>query len=172
MRLTPNVVSIMGMLFGILSAFAYYHYADLRFAITGFALMIAWHVMDGADGQLARLTHSHSYFGKVLDGISDNVTFLAVYTALAMALSRKHGDWMYALVALSAVCHAVQSATYEAQRQEYEYLGWGRKQQGPPPSRRGERDGEDLPVIRRLFDFLDRLFFERLSFPGAGIRRK
>jgi len=66
MRLTPNAVSITGMLFGILAALAYYRYADLRFAITGFALMIAWHVMDGADGQLARLTHSYSYFGKVL----------------------------------------------------------------------------------------------------------
>jgi CDP-diacylglycerol--serine O-phosphatidyltransferase len=172
MRLTPNAVSITGMLFGILSAFAYYRYADLRFAITGFALMIAWHVMDGADGQLARLTHSHSYFGKVLDGISDNVTFLAVYTALATALSRKHGDWMYALVALSAVCHAVQSASYEAQRQEYEYWGWGRKPQEPPPRDSPERDGDGPPAIRWLFDFLHRLFFARLSFPTAGIGRK
>jgi phosphatidylglycerophosphate synthase len=172
MRLTPNVVSITGMLFGILSAFAYYHYADLRFAITGFALMIAWHVMDGADGQLARLTQSHSYFGKVLDGISDNVTFLAVYTALAIALSRKNGDWMYALVALSAMCHAVQSASYEAQRQEYNYLGWGRKPQEPPPRDSPERDGDGPPVIRWLFDFLHRLFFAGLSFPTAGISRK
>src|ERR1700722_3834752 len=172
MRLTPNAVSITGMLFGILAAFAYYHYADLRFAITGFALMIAWHVMDGADGQLARLTHSYSYFGKVLDGISDNVTFLAVYTALAIALSRKHGDWMYALVALSAMCHAVQSASYEAQRQEYEYWGWGRKPQEPPPRDSPERDGDGPPVIRWLFDFLHRLFFTGLSFPTAGITRK
>jgi phosphatidylglycerophosphate synthase len=172
MRLSPNAVSITGMLFGILSALAYYRYADPRFAITGFALMIAWHVMDGADGQLARLTHSHSYFGKVLDGISDNVTFLAVYTALAIALSRKHGDWMYALVALSAVCHAVQSASYEAQRQEYDYLGWGRKPQEPPPQDSPERDGGGPPVIRWLFDFLHRLFFAGLSFPTAGISRK
>jgi CDP-diacylglycerol---serine O-phosphatidyltransferase len=172
MRLTPNAVSIMGMLFGILSAFAYYHYTDLRFAITGFALMIAWHVMDGADGQLARLTHSYSYFGKVLDGISDNVTFLAVYTALAIALSHKNGDWMYALVALSAMCHAVQSASYEAQRQEYDYLGWGRKPQEPPPRDSPERDGDGPPVIRWLFDFLHRLFFAGLSFPTAGISRK
>ena len=35
MRITPNAVSITGMLFGILAAFAYYHYADLRFAIAG-----------------------------------------------------------------------------------------------------------------------------------------
>jgi phosphatidylglycerophosphate synthase len=172
MRLTPNAVSIMGMLFGILAALAYYRYTDLRFAITGFALMIAWHVMDGADGQLARLTHTYSYFGKVLDGISDNVTFLAVYTALAIALSRKHGDWMYALVALSAMCHAVQSASYEAQRQEYDYLGWGRKPQEPPPRDSPERDGDGPTAIRWLFDFLHRLFFAGLSFPTAGITRK
>ena len=172
MRFTPNAVSLTGMLFGILAAFAYYRYSDVRFAVTGFALMIAWHVMDGADGQLARLTQTYSYFGKVLDGISDNVTFLAVYTALAMALSRTHGDWVYALVALSAVCHVVQSATYEAQRQEYEHWGWGRQPQEPPPPDSLERNGDGRPVIRRLFDFLHLLFFTRLSFPMAGISRK
>ncbi len=170
--ITPNVVSLTGMLFGILAAFAYYRYADPRFAITGFALMIAWHVMDGADGQLARYTHSYSYFGKVLDGISDNVTFLAVYTALAIALSREHGAWMYALVASSAVCHAIQSASYEAQRQEYEYLGRGKKPQEPPPRDSSERDGDGPPVIRWLFDFLHRMFYTGLSFPTARITRK
>src|SRR6266403_3840130 len=172
LRVTPNAVSIMGMLFGILSAVAYYRYWDFRFAITGFALMVGWHVMDGADGQLARFTQSYSYFGKVLDGISDNVTFLAVYTALAISLSHEHGDWMYALVALSAVCHAIQSASYEAQRQEYEYWGWGRKAQGPPPRNSLERDRDGPPVIRWLFEFLHRLFFVGLSFPTAGTARK
>ena len=172
MRVTPNAVSITGMLFGILAALAYYRYTDLRFAFAGFALMIAWHVMDGADGQLARLTRTYSYFGKVLDGISDNVTFLAVYTALAIALSHEHGNWMYALVALSAVCHAIQSASYEAQRQEYDYLGWGRKPQEPPPRDSPERSGDGPPAIRWLFDFLHRLFFTGLSFPTAGITRK
>jgi len=172
LRITPNVVSITGMLFGILAAFAYYRYTDLRFAITGFVLMIAWHVMDGADGQLARFTHSYSYFGKVLDGISDNVTFLAVYTALAIALSHKYGGWVYALVALSAVCHAIQSASYEAQRQEYDYLGRGKKPQEPPPRDSAERDGDGPPVIRWLFDFLHRMFYTGLSFPTAGTIRK
>src|SRR5580692_4342999 len=148
LHVTPNAVSIVGMLFGILSAVAYYRYWDFRYATTGFALMVAWHVMDGADGQLARLTQSYSYFGKVLDGISDNVTFLAVYTALAISLSHEHGDWMYALVALSAVCHAIQSASYEAQRQEYEYWGLGRKPQEPPPRDSAERDGDGPLLIR------------------------
>jgi len=54
----------------------------------------------------------------VLDGIADIVTFLAVYTALAISLSHAHGDWMYALVTVAAVCHMIQSASYESQRQE------------------------------------------------------
>jgi phosphatidylglycerophosphate synthase len=172
LRVTPNAVSILGMLFGILSAFAYYRYWNLWSAITGFALMIAWHVMDGADGQLARFTGAYSYFGKMLDGIADNVTFFAVYTALAIALSHEHGDWMYGLVTVSAVCHMIQSASYETQRQEYEYLGWGKQPQGPSPRDSPERDRDGHPVIRWLFDSLHRLFFVGLSFPTARISRK
>jgi CDP-diacylglycerol---serine O-phosphatidyltransferase len=172
LRVTPNAVSITGMLLGILAAVAYYRYSDLRFAITGFALMIGWHVLDGADGQLARFTQSYSYFGKVLDGIADHVTFLAVYTALALALSRQYGGWIYALVAVAAVCHAIQSASYETQRQEYEYLGWGKKPQEPPPRNSPEREQDGPPVVRWLFDFLHGLVFAGLSFPTARINRK
>jgi hypothetical protein len=131
--------------------------------------MIAWHVMDGADGQLARYTQSYSYLGKMLDGIADNVTFAAVYAALAVASSRRHGNWVYALVAISAVFHAIQSASYETERQEYEYLGWGKKPQEPPP--RNNRDRGGPGGIRRLLDFLHRLFFG-LSFPTAEINGK
>jgi phosphatidylglycerophosphate synthase len=172
LRVTPNAVSILGMLFGILSAFAYYRYGNLRSATTGFVLMIAWHVMDGADGQLARLTGAYSFFGKVLDGIADNVTFFAVYTALAISLSHDHGNWMYGLVTLSAVCHMIQSASYEAQRQEYEYLGWGKKAQEPAPRNSPEQGRDGHPVIGWLFDSLHRLFFVGMSFPTADITRK
>jgi len=171
LHVTPNAVSILGMSFGILSAFAYYRYWDPRFALAGFALMIAWHVMDGADGQLARYTQSYSYFGKMLDGIADHVTFAAVYIALAVASSRRHGNWVYALAAISGVFHAIQSASYETQRQEYDYLGWGKKPQEPPP-RNGDRERGGPGGIRWLLDFLHRLFFLGLGFPTAAINRK
>ena len=92
LRVPPNAVSIAGMAFGISAGAAYYAYQDPRCAIAGFILMVAWHVMDGADGQLARLTNTHSQFGKVLDGICDYVTFIAVYVGLAINLSRQYGD--------------------------------------------------------------------------------
>lgn len=179
MHISANAVSLVGMLFGLLAALAYYRYQDARFAVIGFVLMIAWHVMDGADGQLARLTKSQSHFGKVLDGISDSVTFLAVYTALAIALARRYDARAYALVIVSALCHAIQSASYELQRQEYERWGWGKKSDQPRQSGEmaagtaGSRPGSaHASALERSFQFLDRLFYFGLSFPTADLTRK
>jgi phosphatidylglycerophosphate synthase len=125
--ISPNVVSLAGMAFGLLASFAYYHYRDLRYALAGFLLMIAWHVMDGADGQLARLTNAQSELGKILDGTCDYITFIAVYSALAAALSHQSGDWVWALAIAAGISHAAQGMAYEAQRQDYNFWGWDRK---------------------------------------------
>ena len=172
LRISPNALTLTGMLFGLLAGLAYYRYPDARFVVAGFVLMIGWHIMDGADGQLARLTQSQSHFGKVLDGISDSATFLAVYTALALALARKYGGGAYALVSLSAVFHAIQSASYELQRQEYERWGWGRKEPRDPGAAAPESSRSHASVIDRSFAFLDRLFYFGLSFPTADITRR
>ncbi len=129
---TPNAVSLIGMGCGILAGLAYRFYGQTWSAGLGFLLMLAWHVMDGADGQLARLTKSYSELGKVLDGICDYVTFTAVYAGLAVAMSATLGGWAWVLVAVSGVAHAVQSAAYEMQRQDYNFWGWGRQSAALP----------------------------------------
>ncbi len=133
----PNAVSLTGMVCGIFAGFAYYHYEIRVAAIIGFCLMIVWHVMDGADGQLARLTNTQSEFGKVLDGICDYVTFISVYIALGVAMARQDGALVVLVVALAGACHAVQSAAYEAQRQNYVFWAWGRGSPVAPSSRFG-----------------------------------
>ncbi len=130
--LTPNAVSLIGMGCGILAGVAYHFYTASWCAIAGFVLMLAWHVMDGADGQLARLTKTYSELGKVLDGICDYVTFTAVYVGLALALSASLGGWIWLLVALAGAAHAIQSAAYEMQRQDYNFWGWGRQSAALP----------------------------------------
>ena len=161
---TANAVSLTGLLFGVLAACAYYHYRRIGWDVTGFALMIAWHVMDGADGQLARLTRTHSHLGKVLDGISDILTFAAVYTALALALRPDHGAGIFLLVAIAGGCHAIQAATYEALRQEYDRQAWGRE--APPPARPiAGRAG----FVTRTLERLDRLYYVGLGFPATGV---
>ena len=125
--ITPNAVSLAGMAFGIMAGLAYYHFRDRAFVIVGFLLMVAWHIMDGADGQLARLTNAQSQLGKILDGICDYVVFIAVYCGLGAALSDETGGWVWLLVIVSGLCHSAQSAAYELQRQDYNYWGWDRK---------------------------------------------
>lgn len=129
---TPNTVSLIGMGCGILAGCAYHAYDASWCAVFGFFLMLCWHVMDGADGQLARLTKSYSELGKVLDGICDYVTFTAVYVGLTLTMSAKLGVWVWGVVALSGIAHAVQSAVYEMQRQDYNFIGLGRQSASLP----------------------------------------
>lgn len=164
----PNAVSLVGMAAGLLAGVAYHHVADPRFAVAGFLLMVVWHVMDGADGQLARLTGKQSQTGKILDGICDYVTFVAVYVGLALALSALYGGWVWGLVVLAGICHAVQSAAYERQRQDYNFWGWGR---GSPPVARCEvRSGRRVGDV--LFGLYNRLEALTASAGDAGLNRR
>ena len=163
----PNIVSIAGMACGILSGVAYYRYRELDFALAGLFLMILWHVLDGTDGQLARLTNSQSEFGKVLDGVCDYVTFIAVYSGLALALSRQHGDWIWGVVIASGACHAIQSAAYEMQRQDYNFWGWGRGSAGTNWQAASHR----VTTASRWQKVADRLLglYSRMQVLAAGI---
>ena len=165
LHVRPNAVSISGMLFGILAGFAYFHYEDPLFTVAGFILMIAWHVMDGVDGQLARLTRSQSESGKVLDGICDYVTFTAVYIGLALKLSQHHGGRVWFLVVAAGACHAIQAAAYEVQRQEYDFWGWGRKSKEFPGPRAVRR--EPVSPTYRFYRLLY-LLYARVQFLAIG----
>jgi len=124
-NITPNMVSLTGMIFGILAGLSYYHYQTPLMAVAGFAGMIIWHIMDGADGQLARLTKSSSEIGMILDGVCDYVTFISVYVAIGLVLSEQNPDVWYIILSAGAL-HAIQSSAYELQRGEYDYWGHGK----------------------------------------------
>ena len=167
LHVLPNTVSVTGMLFGILAGFAYFHYQDPLFTLAGFVLMIAWHVMDGVDGQLARLTHTQSETGKVLDGICDYVTFIAVYTGLALNLSRQHGNWVWVLVIAAGTCHTVQAAAYEAQRQQYDFWGWDRKSRPAPGAKAADRKPAGASQVSFPYRLLNGLY-ARVQFLAVG----
>ena len=152
---TPNAVSLIGMGCGLLAGLSYHFYSHTGCALAGFVLMLAWHVMDGADGQLARLTKSYSNLGKVLDGICDYVTFTSVYVGLSLSMSASLGSWVWPIVAVAGLCHAVQSAAYELQRQEYNFWGWD-KQSAALPQRSGQSTG--MPWRHRAAAELHQLY--------------
>ena len=161
-RVSPNAVSLCGMACGVFAGLAYHRYTSTVYCVLGFVLMIGWHVMDGADGQLARLTRTQSATGKVLDGVCDYVTFTSVYVGLALSLSRFYGPWVWWIVAASGACHAIQSASYELQRQDYDHWGCGRPSAAPAkakrlPSGHVSAIGQAAGLLDRCYSGLQRL---------------
>jgi len=115
----PNTVSLAGALSGAIAALCYYNYEVPAASIAGFLFMVGWHVMDGADGQLARLSGKVTASGYVIDGICDYTTFILVYMVLAFRLSALHGTWIWIIVVLSGASHMAQAAAFELQRASY-----------------------------------------------------
>ena len=85
--------------------------------------MVAWHVMDGLDGKLARASGKTSPLGRLIDGLCDYMAFILVL--MPIALSFENWPYTLALAIASGGAHAMQSIWYEAERD-----AWKRRAQG------------------------------------------
>ncbi|QGN56465.1 CDP-alcohol phosphatidyltransferase family protein [Novosphingobium sp. Gsoil 351] len=129
--LTPNQVSVAGGLTVVCAGIAYT--APLWggeawpfSALLGMALHMAWHVIDGADGDLARMTGRTSPYGEMIDGLCDYSSHFVLYLLLGVLLSATLGPWAWAIAIPAGIAHAVQSTHVEAQRRFYLYWVYGK----------------------------------------------
>ncbi|HMB90892.1 MAG TPA: CDP-alcohol phosphatidyltransferase family protein [Rhodothermales bacterium] len=165
----PNTVSVLGMVFGGLAALAYYHYAQWPMVVLGFVLMIAWHIMDGSDGQLARLTGQTSELGKALDGLCDHLSFVLIYVSLSLASAQVLGSWVWILSVAAGISHVAQATAYEFQRQAYDYWVFDKASARiVRPKEFEERLPEGRSLARRMLDFM-MLSYLRVQFRMAGV---
>ena len=117
---TPNMISILGGAMIVLAAVAYGLGSSWELMLLGLLLHMGWHVFDGADGDLARLTNSASSIGEVIDGICDYVGHIVLYVVLGIMLSEEIGSGPAWALAISAGAgRIVQAAHYEVQRRQY-----------------------------------------------------
>jgi len=69
-----------------------------------FCFFLAHSILDGCDGELARLEFKESRFGGVLDFWGDNVVHVAVFVAIGIGWARTTGaSWPLALAAAAAL---------------------------------------------------------------------
>lgn len=115
----PNLVSLAGLVFGVAAALLYANPGHWLNALAALGCMAAWHVMDGADGQVARLTAKTSATGRVVDGFVDYSVFSLVYLALAWASYPDYGAWAFVVGLAAGFSHIPQAALYELQREKY-----------------------------------------------------
>ena len=118
---SANAVSFAGLACGLMAAIAYTQVPNAAFVIAGFLLMVIWHILDGADGRLARATGTSSAFGRVIDGVCDHLVYTAVYIALTLKLiASGYSLDIWWLVVGAGLSHAIQAAGYEERRQKYQ----------------------------------------------------
>lgn len=127
--ITPNMVSVFGGFMVVAAGFAYVGLAWPLSAALGMALHMGWHVVDGADGDLARLTGRTSPIGEMVDGLCDYLSHIVLYTLLGWLLWHSGGyfsGWhAVVLMLVAALSHAIQANHAEVQKRQYQYWVYG-----------------------------------------------
>ena len=124
---TPNAITIASIFIGIGAGVAFY-FPQMWINVIGMLLLIWANSFDSADGQLARMTKQYSRLGRILDGVSGDFWFAAIYIAICLRenitsdfFSAHHWViWVIAVVA--GICHAKQAAMADYYRQFHLYF--------------------------------------------------
>lgn len=96
-RVTPNAMTLLSVAIGLAGA-PFFLSAQAPMQTAGALLFLLHSILDGCDGELARLKFQESRFGGVLDFWGDNVVHSAVFAAIAVGWSRAAGAaWPLAL---------------------------------------------------------------------------
>lgn len=119
---TPNVITIASIFIGIAAGIMFY-FNNMWLNVLGMLLLMWANSFDSADGQLARMTGQYSRLGRILDGMSGDFWFVAIYIAICLRenvtsdLFMSHGWMIWAIAVLAGVCHATQAAMADYYRQ-------------------------------------------------------
>ena len=88
---TPNQITVFSATLGLSGAFLLAQATDVL-QIIGSLLFLCSTIIDGCDGEVARLTFQESDFGGKLDIIMDNVVHLFLFSGMAFGLYRENGE--------------------------------------------------------------------------------
>jgi len=123
--ISPNAVSVLGMLLIWGAAWAYTQWVWPFGWLIGFTLHLLWHVVDGADGDLARVTGRQSARGELVDGVCDYAGHVLLYVLLAAMGARWLGGWSWTLASFAGASHILQTNQAETQRRSYLFWVYG-----------------------------------------------
>lgn len=140
MGLTPNVVTFISIIFGVTAGHLFY-YQNTTMNLIGVLLLITAEAMDGADGQLARLTNNYSRFGRIFDGVAGNLMFISIYLHLSARFVVEGGTgWIFLIAIISGASHSFQSAMADFYRIFYLYFVQGKN-----------KDIDDLNEVKETY---------------------
>jgi len=84
--LTPNAMTIISLAIGLMSA-PFFLSSQPGIQFTGGVLFLAHSILDGCDGELARLKFQESRWGGLLDFWGDNLVHMAIFLCMGLGWS-------------------------------------------------------------------------------------
>jgi phosphatidylglycerophosphate synthase len=95
--ITPNQITFTSALLG-LSGACLLAQPGYVWQVLGSLLFLLSTIIDGCDGEIARLTFQESAFGAKLDIVMDNVVHLFLFPGMALGLYRQQHDPLYLIL--------------------------------------------------------------------------
>lgn len=124
---TPNAITIASIFLGVGAGVCFY-FNDIWMNLLGVLLLVWADSFDSADGQLARMTKQYSRIGRILDGLSGDIWFAAIYVAICLRENvtsdffMSHTWLIWVIAVVTGLCHAVQAAMADYYRQFHLYF--------------------------------------------------
>jgi len=117
---TPNQLTLLSMVFGVIGG-AFLAFGTPAGCAAGAVLYFLYNVVDCSDGQLARLKHSGSHLGRILDGVADYVASTAAYVGIGIGYASASDTplALWALTAAAGFSNATQSGLLDFYRNRY-----------------------------------------------------
>ena len=159
----PNVITILSIFLGV-GAGVMFSYTDLYHNICGVLLLMFANFCDSTDGQMARLTGKKTLIGRMLDGFSGDLWFVAVYLGIVFRLWHQNipgtqVEWSFWALLLCALAglhfHSNQSSLADYYRQIHLYFLLGKEGSELDNYKQQRAIYEGLPKEK----WLDRIFY-------------
>jgi phosphatidylglycerophosphate synthase len=143
--ISPNAITLVSVAIGLVSA-PFFLSSVPATQVTGALLFLSHSILDGCDGELARLQFRESRWGAALDHGGDSLVHTAVFACMAIGWSlRAHSGWPL-LLGGAAVCTTLWIAAIVLRR------GMRASTERPPSSALSRRVADRL--VHRDFIYL------------------
>lgn len=127
LHVSPNAITIASIFLGLGAGICFY-FPNIWINVLGVILLVWANSFDSADGQLARMTQQYSRLGRILDGLSGDVWFAAIYIAICLRENAtsdffaSHMWLIWCIGGITGLCHGVQAAMADYYRQFHLYF--------------------------------------------------
>lgn len=130
--ITPNQVSLMTTIVGIISAYFFSRGDVVSFVIAGSLYFLAM-VLDCVDGMIARLKNNGTAVGRIIDGVSDYIVGTSIYIGMGIGFGKglinvkflPFSYWWFIIIA--AFSHIIHAMLVDYYRSEFMAHGLGKQ---------------------------------------------